>query len=215
MARPTVNILVNVSASDVACSNPAGDSNFILLGSGDYLVWRDSQQEGGDLLSGVGYPVIIPETGSSEAPKLFLADYSSGEYEQIIMAGTSLANGGGDKRYVCSAWFSGPTSSIPYLEAYDDDSHATWESKPLGDGVAANSLFKAIGTTNAAPGSATWEGTPLAGTASRIALDSGVLTGSKYLYWNMKHILTSSLSAWSSADWFNNDLVFSIHFTYA
>jgi len=215
MSRPTVNILVNVSASDIACTNPAGDSNFILLTSGDYLVWRDSQQSGGDLLSGVSYPVIIPESSSSEASKLFLADYSSGEYEQVILAGTSLANAGGDKRYVCSAWFSGATSSIPYLEAYDDNTHATWASKPLGEGVPANSLFKAISTTNAAPGSATWEGTPLAGTASRIALDSGVLTGAKYLYWNMKHILTSSLSAWSSADWFNNDLVFSIHFTYA
>jgi len=214
MSRPSVNILVNISPNDVACSNPAGDSNFLLLGAGDYLVWRDLQQNDGDLLSGVGYPVIIPEAGTSEAPALFLADNSAGTYRQVVMAGTSLAVYGGDKRYVCCAWFSGATASIPYLEMYDDDSHATWESKPLGDGTPANSLFRAIATTNATPGSATWSGTPLAGTDSRIALDTGVLTGAKYLYWNMKHILTSAMAAWAAAEWYNNDLVFSIHFTY-
>jgi hypothetical protein len=30
----------------------------------------------------------------------------------------------------------------------------------------------------------------------------------------MKHILTSTMAAWAAADWYNNDLVFSIHFTY-
>ena len=215
MARPTVNILVNISADDVACSNPAGDSNFVLLGSGDYLVWRDSQQLGNDPLSGVGYPVIIPGTGTSEASKLFLADYSEGIYQQVILAGTSLADSGGNYRYVCCAWFSGATATIPYLEAYDDNTHATWESKPLGDGTPANSLFKAVCTTNGLPGSATWAGTPLAGTDSRVALDTGALTGASYLYFNIKHILDSAMSAWSTADWYNNDLVFSIHFTYS
>lgn len=215
MARPTVNILVNISANDEACSNPAGDTNFLLLGAGDYLVWRDSQQMGNDLLSGVGYPVIIPESSTSEASKLFLADVSEGIYQQVILAGTTLADAGGDKRYVCCAWFSDATATIPYLEAYDDDTHATWASKPLGDGTPANSLFKAITTTNGLPGSATWSGTPLAGTDSRIELDTGALAGATYLYWNIKHILDSAMSAWSAADWFNNDLVFSIHFTYS
>ena len=215
MARPTVNILVNISANDVACSNPAGDTNFILLGSGDYLVWRDSQQLGNDLLSGVGYPVIIPGSSTSEASKLFLADYSEGIYQQVILAGTSLADAGGNFRYVCCVYFSGATATVPYLEAYDDNTHATWVSKPLGDGTPANSLFRAICTTNGLPGSATWTGTPLAGTDSRVALDTGALTGASYLYFNIKHILDSAMSAWSTADWYNNDLVFSIHFTYS
>jgi len=216
MAKPTVNILVNTSVgNDVACSNPAGDSNFILLGAGDSLVWRDSQQNGGDLLSGVSYPVIIPESGTSEAAKLFLMDLSEGEYQQVCMAGTSLASGGGDKRYVCCAWFSGATVTIPYLEAYDDNTHATWESLPLGDGTPANSLFRAICTTNASPGSATWTGTPLAGTDSNLALDTVPVAGVQYLYWNMKHVLSDTMGVWSTADWFNNSLVFAIHFTYA
>ena len=216
MAKPTVNILVNTTvANDEACTNPAGDSNFTLLGAGDFLVWRDVQQMGGDLLSGVSYPVIIPESGTSEASKLFLMDSSAGEYVQISLAGTELASGGGDFRYVCCAWFSGETVTIPYLEAYDSNTHATWESLPLGDGTPANSLFRAICTTDGLPGSATWAGTPLAGTDSNLALDTAALTGAKYLYWNMKHILSDTMGSWSTADWFNNNLVFAIHFTYA
>lgn len=216
MAKPTVNILVNVTvANDVECSNPAGDPNFILLGAGDYLVWKDSQQNGGDLLSGVSYPVIIPELGTSEASKLFLMDSSAGIYQQVCLAGTELSSGGGDFRYVCCAWFSGGTVTIPYLEAYDDNTHTTWESLPLGDGTPANSLFRAICTTNSLPGSATWAGTPLAGTDSNLALDTAALTSSKYLYWNMKHILSDTIGSWPTANWFNNNLVFAIHFTYA
>jgi hypothetical protein len=216
MARPTVNILFNVSGNDTPCTNPAGDANFILLAAGDFVVWRDGQQSGGDLLSGVSYPTIIPESGDLEAEKMFLMDNSSGEYEHIVLAGTEDGGySGGNNRYVCCAWFSGATATIPYLEAYDDNSHATWASKPLGDGTPANSCFKAITTTNAVPGSATWVGTALAGTDSRISLDTGALAGVKYLYWNMKQILSDSMSAWSTADWYNNDLVFAIHFTYS
>jgi len=212
--RPSVNILFNVSTNDVVCSNPAGDSNFTLLGSGDYLAWRDAQQVTGNPLSGVSYPTIIPESGDAESNKLFLLDYSSGLYAQIPLAGTEDSDQGGNKRYVCSAWFSGATVTIPYFEAYDDSGHSTWASKPLGDGVPANSCFKAIATTNAAPGSTTWAGTPLAGTDSRIALDTGALTGAKYLYWNMKQVLSDWMAAWDTTDWYNTDLVFAIHFTY-
>lgn len=213
--RPTVNILVNISGNDVACSNPAGDSNFVLLEAGDYLVWKDSQQMGGNSISGISYPVLIPETGSLEASKLFLADASLGQLRQVVLAGTSLSNGGGNKRYVCCAWFSGATSTVPYLEAYDNNAHVTSESAPLGSGVPADSCFKAIATTNAAPGLATWTGTALSGATSRIALDTGALTAAKFLYWNMKQIITSTMVSWSSEDWYNADIVFAIHFTYA
>lgn len=215
MSRPAVNLLFNIGSVDVACTNPAGDSNFLKMDAGDYLVWRDSQQNGGDLLSGASYPTLIPETSSIEAPKMFLADYSSGEYEHIVLAGTEDGSSGGNYRYVCCAWFSGATATIPYLEAYDDTDHDSWASKPLGDGTPANSCFLAICTTNASPGSAAWVGTALAGTASRVALDTAALTGAKYLYWNMKQLLTSTMATWSTADWYNNDIVFAIHFTYS
>lgn len=216
MARPSVNILFNVSANDVVCSNPAGDANFLLLAAADFLVWRDPQQNGGDLISGVSYPTIIPESGDSEDNKLFLLDDSSGEYEHIQLAGSTANDGnGGDNRYVCCAWFSGATATVPYLEAYDDDTHATWASKPLGDGTPANSCFKAICTTNGAPGAADWTGTALAGTDSRIALDTGALADAKYLYWNMKQILSDWMLNWATTEWYSNELVFAIHFTYS
>jgi hypothetical protein len=215
MSRPTVNILFNVSANDVACTNPAGDSNFVLLGTGDSIVWRDTQQMGGDLLSGVSYPTIIPESGESEAPKMFLMDYSAGTYKQIIKAGTTAGNSGGNFRYVCAAWFSGATITVPYLEAYDDNTHTTWVSSPLGGGTPANSVFRAITTTDAVPGSSTWTGTPLAGTDSRIALDPDPIAGVQYVYWNMKQILFDTMTGWSTGDWYNADLVFAIHFTYS
>jgi hypothetical protein len=216
MSRPTVNILVNNSLNDTPCTNPAGDANFILLGLGDILTWRDSQQMDGDLLTGVGYPPIIPESDSKESEKLFLMDYSAGNYKQVKLAGTTAGGGnGGNTRYPCAAWFSGATSTVPYLEIYDDDTHLTWASKPLGSGTPADSAFSAICTTNVAPGSSTWAGTPLAGTDSRIALDTAALSVSKYLYWNMKQILSSTMVSWDAADWYNADLVFSIHFTYS
>jgi hypothetical protein len=214
MARPTVNILFNTSLNDVVCSNPAGDSNFVKLDSGDFITWRDSQQLGGDLLSGASYPAVIPVSGSLESSKMFLMDYSAGTYKQVSLAGTSEGSGG-NNRYVCCSWFSAGTVTIPYLEAYDDNTHLTWESKPLGDGTPANSSFFAIATTNAVPGSATWSGTPLAGTDSRIALDTGALTGAKYLYWNMKQVLNDWMISWPTSEWYNADLIFSVHFTYA
>ena len=216
MARPSVNILFNISANDVVCSNPAGDSNFTLLGAGDYLVWRDGQQSGGDLLSGVSYPTILPEAETIEAPKLFLMDNSTGLYQHILLAGTEDGGfSGGDNRYVCAAWFSDVTATIPYLEAYDDDTHATWASKPLGDGTPADSAFKAVCTTAAKPGAADWVGTPLAGIDSRVALDIAAIDGVKYVYWNMKQVLSVAMASWSTADWFNNDLVLAIHYTYS
>lgn len=216
MSRPSVNILFNTSGNDVACTNPAGDTNFEKLDSGDFIVWRDGQQNGGDLLSGASYPAVIPDSGSIEVAKMFLMNNTSGEYDHIQLAGTTEGGfSGGDNRYVCAAWFSGETASAPYLEAYDDGTHETWESLPLGDGTPANSSFKAIATTNGDPGSDTWAGTPLAGEDSRIALDTGALSTSKYLYWNMKQILSSTMLTWDTAEWFNSNLVFAIHFTYA
>ena len=216
MARPTVNILLNISSNDAVCSNPAGDANFTLLGAGDFLVWRDAQQTSGDLLSGVSYPTVIPDTGDEEADKLFLMDSSSGLYLGIPLAGTSAGGAsGGDTRYVCCAWFSDVTVTVPYLEAYDDNTHATWAGKPLGDGTPGDSCLKAISTTNATPGSATWDGTPLAGTDSRIALDTDPIGAAKYLYWNMKQILSDWMVNWSTSEWYNTSMVLSIHFTYS
>jgi len=216
MARPTVNILLNRSGLDVPCTNPAGDANFILMGPGDSLIWRDPQQNDGDLISGVSYPTVIPESGSSERNKMFLMDYSEGKYVQIPLAGSALNNGlGGNNRYICAAYFTGATTTAPYLEAYDDNTHTTWSRAPLGSGIASNSCFRAVCTTNNPPGDANWIGTPLAGRDSRIALDTAPLAEAKCLYWNIKQVLHDWMVNWNTSDWFFNDLVLVIHFTYS
>jgi len=218
MSKPSVNVLFNVSGNDVECTNPAGDSNFTLLGAEDFIIWRDAQQMGGDFWSEASYPTIIPESGDSEANKMFLMvkDGDDYEYNHVQLAGSSKNGGlGGNNRYVCTTWFSGATATIPYLEAYDDYTRLTSESPPLGDGTPANSCFKAVATTNGAPGSAPWEGTALSGIDLRVALDVGALVGAKYLYWNMKQVLSDWMASWPTTDWYNNDLVFAIHFTYS
>ena len=216
MAKPSVTILFNLSANDVVCSAPTGDANFAVLDPLDSIAWRDSQQVDGDLTSGATYRCIIPAASSIEAPKTFVIDASEGEYVQVPLAGTTAGGqSGGDTRYVMCAFFDGPTATIPYLEAYDSNTHLTTAGRILGYGTAGNSLIKAICTTNGAPGSATWTGTALCGTSSRVALDTDALATSKYLYWNWKMLIPSTALSWSSSDWANTSIVFPIHYTYS
>jgi len=196
MPLPSVTILANISTNDVACSNPAGDTNFMVVDTGDLLAWRDAQQLDGDAYSGVKYPVIRPSAGSLEAPKTFIVDDSADEYVQVPLAGTTAGvQDGGNTRYVFAAYVSGATAGIPYLECWNTNQHALADNAFLGDGTPANSTIRAIATTNAAPGSATWSGTPMSGTDSRIALDAAALSGAQYLYWNAKMNISSTFEA--------------------
>lgn len=216
MTKPSVNILVNTSANDVVCSNPAGDDNYLLVSSSDAITWRDTEQTHNDPITGTSYPVIIPTSGYQEAPKTFLKDDSAGALVQIPMAGTSDGQQlGGNNRYVFAAFFTEPTTTIPYLRAYNNSSAVEYDHRLLGNGIASNSVFKAVATKNAAPGSAVWAGTPLAGADSQLALDTSYLSTSGYVYWNMKMVIPYTAAAWSSASWNNSSIVFVIHFTYS
>jgi len=93
---------------------------------------------------------------------------------------------------VFAIYFDGVTAGIPYLEAWDSNAHATSAHNFLGGGTPANSSILAITTTNAVPGSATWAGTPLAGTGSRIELDTAALAAAKNLYFNIKQVVTNA-----------------------
>lgn len=208
MARPSVNLLVNNSANDVVCSNPAGDSNYILFAAGDYLTWRDTQQLDDDSMTAGSYPVLIPESGEDDAPKMFLGDVSEGKFKQIVNAGNASAS-----RYVLAAYFTCEPVTIPRLEAWDDLTHTTAASRPLGNGTPADSCFRAIATTDAAP-SVDWVGTPIAGAANYVSLTSALWSGAKYLYWNMRMVVDDSMLAWATEDWLNSDLVLALHFTY-
>jgi len=195
MPLPSVTILANKSTNDLACSNPAGDTNWMPFAAGDLITWRHSQQANNDAYSGTKYPVVKPSAGSLEAPRTFLVDVSENKYIQVPLAGTSAGvQNGGNTRYVFSAYVGGATAGIPYLECWNTNQHSLANTAFLGGGTPANSLIRCIATTNGAPGSATWSGTPMSGTDSRIALDSAALTEAKYLYWNAKMVVPSTFT---------------------
>lgn len=202
MTLPNTYWLYNNTSNDGANSGNASggagasSSNWVVLDLvNDSILFLDSQQTDGDSSSGTKYPIIIPAAGSLEAPKTFVKDNSASIFDQVPLAGTTAGGqSGGDTRYVFAIYFDGATAGIPYLEAWDSSSHATTADAFLGGGTPANSTLLAITTTNAAPGSATWAGTPLAGTGSRISLDTGALGAAKNLYYNIKQLISSTFS---------------------
>lgn len=218
MAKPNTTWLWNNTANDGANTGNAsggagGNSSFWVVMDlvNDKIMFLDSQQTDGDSRTGTKYPVIIPNSDSIEAPKTFIDDYSANIFDQVPLAGTSAGGqSGGNTRYVFAVYFDGATAGIPYLEAWDDDTHATANDDFLGGGTPANSTLRAIATTNGAPGSATWAGTPLAGTSSRIALDTEALGGAKNLYYNIHQDIPSTFTPQS-----NSGIVLTLRYLYS
>ncbi len=218
MSRPNLTWLFNNTSNDGANSGNASggaggsSSNWVVMDTvNDKIMFLDSQQLDGDARTGAKFPAIIPSSGSIEVPKTFIDDNSAGVFDQVPLAGTTAGGqSGGDNRYVFAVYFDGVTAGIPYLEAWNDSTHAAADNDFLGDGTPANSTLKAIATTNAAPGSATWSGTALSGTDSRIALDTGALAGAKNLYWNMKQNIASTFTPQS-----NTSIVLTCRYLYS
>ncbi len=67
-----------------------------------------------------------------------------------------------NKRYVFGFSFDGATASEPQLEAWDDANHDSTDKHVLGAGTPADSMVKAVCTTNSLPGES-WAGVSLAG----------------------------------------------------
>jgi len=218
MAQPNTTFLYNNTANDGANSGNASggaggaSSNWVVIDlTNDQLLFLDSQQSDGDANDGAVYPAIIPASGSLEVPKTFVNDDSEAIFDQVPLAGTTDGGqSGGNTRYVFAIYFDGGTAGLPYLEAWDSDSHATADDDFLGGGTPADSTLIAIATTNAAPGSATWAGTPLSGEDSRVTLDTAPLAAAKNLYFNIKQVIPSTFSA--QAD---SAIVLSLRYTYS
>lgn len=218
MAKPNVTWLFNDTTNDgVNSGNASGgaggsSSNWVVLDlTNDKLMFLDTQQTDGDSRTGTKYPAIIPSSSSIEVPKTFIDDYSAGIFNQVPLAGTTAGGqSGGDKRYVFAIYFDGATAGIPTLEAWNTSDHAAADNAFLGGGTPANSTLRAIATTNAAPGSATWAGTPLSGTDSRISLDTAALTGAKNLYFNIHQDIPSTFTAQT-----NTSIVLALRYLYS
>jgi len=217
MSLPNTYWLFNNTANDGANSGNAsggegGSSSFwvVIDLTNDSILFLDDQQTDGDPNT-TKYPVIIPDAGNLEAPKTFVDDASEEIFDQVPLAGTTAGEqSGGDTQYVFAIYFDGATAGIPTLEAWDDDTHATAEDEFLGGGMPADSTLLAVATTNGAPGSATWAGTPLSGTDSRIELDTGALEGAKNLYFNIKQVIPSTFTPEA-----NSDIVLTLRFLYS
>ena len=218
MAKPNTTWLYNNTVNDGANSGNASggaggsSSNWVVIDlANDKLMFLDSQQTDGDSRTGTKYPAIIPDSSSIEVPKTFIDDYSASIFDQVPLAGTSAGGqSGGNTRYVFAIYFDGATAGIPYLEAWDGNTHLTCADDFLGDGTPANSTIKAVATTAAVPGSATWSGTPLAGTTSRVSLDTAALTVAKNLYFNIKQVIASTFTPQS-----NSSIVLTLRYLYS
>jgi len=219
MAQPNTYWLFNDTVNDGANSgNATGgvgalSSNWVVIDlTNDALAFCSEQQNDGDAVGGTRYPVVIPDTGSNEAEKTFIKDASTTFYAQVPLAGTTAGGqSGGDTQYVFAIYFDGETAGIPYLEAWDDNTHATSAHDFLGGGTPANSSLIGITTTSAVPGSATWAGTPLAGLTSRLSLDSAPLSAAKNLYFNLKQVVTQGTHSPGST----TDLVLTLRYLYS
>ena len=202
MALPNTYWLFNNTVNDGENTGNAtggaggASSNWVVIDlTNDAILFLDDQQTDGDSRTGSKYPVIIPDAGDLEAPKTFVDDLSAAIFDQVPLAGTTNGEqSGGNTRYVFAIYFDGATAGVPTLEAWNDNTHAASNDDFLGGGTPANSTLKAITTTSAAPGSATWAGTPLSGTTSRIELDTAALTGAKNLYFNIKQVIPSTFT---------------------
>jgi hypothetical protein len=218
MALPNTYWLFNNTPNDGENSGNAsggagGSSSFwvVIDLTNDSILFLDDQQTDGDSRTGTKYPVIIPDSGDLEAPKTFVDDLSAGIFDQVPLAGTTNGEqSGGDTRYVFAIYFDGATAGIPTLEAWNDDTHASADDDFLGGGTPADSTLRAIATTNGAPGSATWAGTPLSGTASRIELDTGALSAAKNLYFNIKQVIPDDFTPQQ-----DSDIVLTLRFLYS
>lgn len=211
MTAPYITVLWNSSSNDTANTGAGeGDSNFKVFDTiNDKFSFLGSEAEDQDPNSTKSI-FVIPESGSKEIPRQFVNDYSTGKWDRVFLGGSNADDGeGGNNRYVYGAYIDGTTASAPILQAWDSTDHSTYNLEVLGSGTPANSMLKAITTTNGSPGDS-WAGTPIAGDSPSysIALDTGAINSSKMVYWNMRVVVPST------ANVFKTNPVLCIYLTY-
>jgi len=212
MPHPDITFLYNHSQNDVPNTGGAeGDSNWKTFDPlNDAISFLGEGTGDGDSNSSKD-TFVIPESGSKEIPRQFVNNYSESKWDRVWLSGSDAnQGGGGNYRYAYGAYIDGTTSSVSVLQNWDSTSHASFNSEVLGSGTPANSMIRGVVTTNSAPG-ASWAGTPLAGDggANTIELDTGPITESKMVYWNMRLLVPST------ANPFALNPILSMYITYA
>lgn len=203
MPAPQITILYNHSQNDTP--NTGGASGVsgqwkVLDQVNDKISFQGTGTEDLDPNSSKD-PFVIPESGSQEVPRIFVNNYSEGRWDRVWLAGSNAdQGGGGNYRYAFGVYVDGTTTSAPILQAWDSTAANTKFLEVLGLGSPANSMLRAIVTTNDLAGDR-WEGTPLAGNSGSysLVLDSGPVTLPKMLYWNMRLLVPSTATAFSAS----------------
>jgi hypothetical protein len=166
----TLTILANLVDADVNYATTPADYITLDL-TNDYLIWSEDLE---DLLTAEPdtdnlneHAVVITDV-EKMVPECLVMDYShdwGGAYYTHLIKGIGL-----NQRYVFAFSFDGATTNEPQLEAWDDSTHTTTAKHVLGNGTPANSMVKAICTTQGLPTADWWKdagaGTAIAGSGS-------------------------------------------------
>lgn len=189
----SLDVYVNTGTDDVALGDSSAEFTEIDV-SNDRLIFTagsDSVADGevspsDTQLNGAG--VLLNGTEQTIDTYL-LDDVGSNLLREIHNMGA------GNKRYVVACDFDSSTASEPVLEVWDNSDMDSIDNVSLGEGVASNSWFRGITTTDALPGAA-WTGSRLAGSADGYFLwlnnQNGALSGADTLYFQMKIVIPAT-----------------------
>ena len=169
-----LDIIVNHVDADV--NYETTPANYIVMDlDNDYLIWTEGDATVKDKMTAkptaeqlnAAATLIDPDTAKTVAKCLLMDDSGLGGYYTRLVVGMGL-----NKRFVFGFSFDDATASEPVLEAWDDSNHDSTDNHVLGAGTPADSMVKAVCTTNSLPGSASWVGTAIAG-ANTLELNDG------------------------------------------
>lgn len=183
-------VYVNTSANDVSRASAPSDftqvddaNDYLIFGNGSTTVADGESIPGEAALNSAGQ--LISESAEVEVSKCFLADISAGTLKEIDNFGQV------DKQHVFCFAFDVATASEPVLEIWDDSDMDSSDLYSLGEGMASDSWWYGIVTTDGSPG-AGWTGSALAGSSASHFLylnngsGAGLLTIAKDLYCNLR-----------------------------
>ena len=194
MGTPTITFLYNNSANNTPnTGEEAGDTNWAILNPiNDKLAFLGADTDNDDLTTSKSV-AIIPGVGSGprEAPKIFINKYIESKWKRIWLGGSNAnEGGGGNYRYAMGFYIDGTTTSAPILQAWDSTAHVNAQLEVLGSGTPANSMIRAVSTTDTTAGDQ-WAGTPIAGDgfANTITLNSTALGAPQMVYFNVRLLI--------------------------
>jgi len=196
------NMIMYVNIVDPTITFQSVPSDYMAIDFlNDYLIWTAGNDVVGNGMTHEptqteltnASPIIDPALAVTVPLCLFM-DYShtGGIYTHEVQGM------GGNYRYVFGFSFDGATATEPQLEAWDDVTVLTSNKNILGAGTPANSMVKAVCTTNGLPGD-NWVGVAIAGSgATRVVpLNNGLGalgSGGADLYANLKIVIPANYS---------------------